>query len=51
MPAYLTDGQKELLVQNGTYRDDGTVNIETAQRLGWDRIWAERERSVPAPTP
>jgi hypothetical protein len=51
MPAYLTDGQKELLVQNGTYRDDGTVNIETAQRLGWDRIWAERERPVPAPTP
>ena len=51
MPAYLTDGQKELLVQNGTYRDDGTVNMETARRQSWDRIWAERERPVPSPTP
>lgn len=51
MPLYLTDGQKQLLIQNGTYRADGAVNMETARRLGWDRIWAERERPVPAPSP
>jgi hypothetical protein len=51
MPAYLTEGQKELLIQNGTYREDGTVNLETARRLGWDRKWAERSRPAPAPAP
>jgi len=50
MPAYLTDGQKDLLIGNGTYQPDGTVNMETARRLGWDRVWAERERR-PAPRP
>jgi hypothetical protein len=49
IPAYLTEGQKQLLIQNGTYREDGSVNVETARRLGWDRIWAERERPSPAP--
>lgn len=42
---------KRRLIENGTYREDGTVNLETAHRLGWDRIWAERERPAPAPTP
>ena len=31
------------LIENGTFNPDGTVNMETARRLGWDRIWAERE--------
>jgi hypothetical protein len=35
---------KRRLVRNGTYNADGTVNMETAKRLGWDRIWAERRR-------
>jgi hypothetical protein len=51
MPAYLTDDQKQMLIQNGTYKADGTVNMETAHRNGWDRIWAERERPTPAPSP
>ena len=51
MPEWLSAGQKRLLIQNGTYREDGSVNMETARRLGWDRVWAERERPVPAPTP
>jgi hypothetical protein len=38
------------LIANGTYREDGTVNMDTARRLGWDRIWAERERGD-APSP
>jgi hypothetical protein len=50
MPEYLTDGQKELLIQNGTYRADGTVNRETARRLGWDRVWADRERPSSPPS-
>ena len=49
MPLALTEGQKRALIQNGTYREDGTVNMETARRNGWDRIWAERERPAPMP--
>ena len=50
MPRWLSEGQKRLLIENGTYRSDGTVNMETAQRLGWDRSW-DRERTRPEPTP
>jgi hypothetical protein len=49
MPSYLTDGQKEMLISNGTYRPDGTVNMETARRLGWDKEWKKRERPAPEP--
>ena len=41
IPAHLTEGQKQLLIQNGTYNPDGTINMETAKRLGWDRKWAD----------
>ena len=34
---------KRRLIANGTYNEDGTVNMDTARRLGWDRIWAERD--------
>jgi hypothetical protein len=44
IPAYLTDGQKAMLISNGTYNADGTVNMETAQRLGWDRVWEQRRQ-------
>jgi len=50
MPSYLTEGQKEMLVSNGTYKADGTVNMETARRLGWDKEW-ERTRPTPQPAP
>lgn len=49
MPLYLTEGQKEMLISNGTYRPDGTVNMETARRLGWDREWEKQSRPVPQP--
>jgi hypothetical protein len=42
MPAYLTEGQKAVLISNGTYREDGTVNMDTAERVGWTKVWAER---------
>jgi len=40
----MTEGQKEMLISNGTYRPDGTVNMETARRLGWDKEWEKRGR-------
>jgi hypothetical protein len=47
LPLWLSEGQKRLLIQNGTYNADGTVNMETARRLGWDRIWEESARPAP----
>ena len=48
IPLYLTDYQKAMLIQNGTYKADGTVNMETAKRNGWDKIWADKGVAVPA---
>jgi hypothetical protein len=47
IPPYLTEGQKQMLVDNGTYNADGTVNMETARRLGWDKIWEKRASPSP----
>jgi hypothetical protein len=47
LPLWLSEGQKRLLIQNGTYNADGTVNMETARRLGWDKVWEERSRPAP----
>jgi hypothetical protein len=51
MPSYLTETQQRLLIQNGTYRQDGTVNTETARRLGWDKVWEQRARPAPVTAP
>lgn len=51
MPEWLSPAQKRLLIQNGTYREDGSVNAETAHKLGWDRVWAERTRPEPVAPP
>lgn len=50
IPDWLSPAQKRRLIENGTYRENGTVNLETARRLGWDRIWEERSRPAPQPT-
>lgn len=47
IPAYFSEGQKAMLISNGTYNADGTVNTGTARRLGWERIWEERNRPAP----
>jgi hypothetical protein len=39
--------QKRRLIQNGTYNEDGTVNVETARRLGWDEHWRTDTRPTP----
>ena len=49
MPLWVTEGQKRMLISNGTYTADGTVNMETARRLGWDKEWEKRERPAPQP--
>jgi len=41
MPLFLTEEARRRLIANGTYNADGTVNMETAERLGWARAWRE----------
>jgi len=43
MPLYLTEEAKRRLITNGTYNPDGTVNMQTAERVGWTQIWKEKE--------
>jgi hypothetical protein len=38
--------QKRRLIANGSFNADGTVNLETAHRLGWDKVW-EKSRVQP----
>ncbi len=42
----LSPEQKRRLIANGTYDPDGTVNTETARRLGWEKAWEDREKST-----
>ena len=38
---------KKQLVANGTYNEDGTINMQTAERAGWAEMWrkqAEEDR-------
>ena len=44
----LSDGEKARLIANGTYNADGTVNMETAERLGWVKMWADGEQQAKA---
>ena len=50
MPASYPPVIRERLIANGTYLPDGTVNMETARRLGWDKQWVEGSRPTPRPT-
>ena len=43
MPESLSPEQKRRLIANGTYNADGTVNMQTAERVGWTRVWKDRE--------
>ena len=43
MPRWLSEEAKARLIRNGTYNADGTVNLETARRLGWDKAWAKEK--------
>ena len=37
---------RERLITMGVYNSDGTVNMRTAERLGWDRVWEARAGGV-----
>jgi hypothetical protein len=49
IPLYLSEEQKRSLIANGTYNADGTVNMETAKKLGWDKTWEKRNRPALQP--
>ena len=49
--AHLPDTFRQLMIQNGTLKPDGTVNMETARRLGWDKEWEKRNQRVALSTP
>jgi len=49
--AYVPDSYLRLLIQNGTLNPDGTLNMETARRLGWDKEWEKRNPPVALPAP
>jgi hypothetical protein len=51
MPLYLTEEARRRLIANGTYNADGTVNMQTAERLGWTKAWAGREGAARAAPP
>jgi hypothetical protein len=51
LPEALAARQKRLLISNGTYNPDGTINMATARRLGWDQMWARRSAARPSPQP
>jgi hypothetical protein len=48
IPAYLTEEARRRLIANGTYNADGTVNMDTAERAGWTKIWADRQAETEA---
>jgi hypothetical protein len=44
---YPAESQRRL-VATGIYNADGTVNMATAQKMGWDKIWAARQAKAKA---
>jgi hypothetical protein len=48
MPGWLTEEAKSRLILNGTYNPDGTVNMNTAERLGWAKVWREEAAAAAA---
>jgi hypothetical protein len=48
LPKYLSEEETGRLIANGTYNADGTVNMETAERLGWAKAWRDREEQAKA---
>jgi hypothetical protein len=51
MPLVYAPEQRRRLIATGIYNADGTVNMETARRLGWDKEWEKRSRPAPQPSP
>jgi hypothetical protein len=45
---FLAPEQRRRLISTGIYNEDGTVNMETAERLGWAKAWRDREEQAQA---
>ena len=43
MPDSFAPDTKQRLIANGTYNEDGSVNMATAEKLGWTKVWAAKE--------
>jgi hypothetical protein len=48
LPKYLSEEERGRLIANGTYNADGTVNMTTAERVGWTKAWRDREQQAKA---
>ena len=48
MPSTFSPEQRRRLIANGTFNADGTVNMETAERVGWAQKWREAEAAAKA---
>lgn len=48
MPTSYPEETRKRLVANGTYDPDGTVNMNTAERMGWAQKWHDEEASAKA---
>jgi hypothetical protein len=48
MPGAFAPEQRRRLIATGIYNGDGTVNLETAERLGWAKAWRDREEQAKA---
>jgi len=44
IPSHLPEEVKLRLIQNGTYKENGEVNPETAERLGWNKAWSRQQK-------
>ena len=36
------------LIKNGTFNSDGTVNMATATKMGWDKMWNDHKKEIDA---
>jgi len=48
LPKFFAPEQRRLLIATGIYNEDGTVNLETAERLGWAKAWRDRDEQAKA---
>ena len=51
IPSHMPEEHRRRLVSNGTYNADGTLNRQTARRLGWDEIWEKRSNAAASAPP
>lgn len=49
VPDFLSEDERSRLIRNGTYNADGSVNMDTARRLGWEVEW--NKRGLPSTQP